>query len=72
MLEKNPGYKSLRIISNIINGGSGSFEEITEDLTLEEVAKLKFTPVTSCDVERSFSRYKSLLTDNRKVFHFKI
>jgi hypothetical protein len=30
----------------------------------------KYSPVTSCDKERSFSRYKVLLSDNRRSFQF--
>jgi len=29
-----------------------------------------YAPFTSCDVERSFSRYKTLLTDNRRSLTF--
>jgi hypothetical protein len=28
----------------------------------------KFAPITSCEVERSFSKYKSILVDNRQCF----
>ena len=28
------------------------------------LAQMKFSPITSCDVERSFSDYKSILTDS--------
>jgi len=31
---------------------------------------MKFAPMTSCDVERSFSVYKTTLTDNRRRFLF--
>jgi hypothetical protein len=35
----------------------------SNDLTL-----FKYAPVTTCDVERSFSSYKTILSDNRRRF----
>lgn len=35
----------------------------SSDLTL-----FKFAPITSCDVERSFSFYKNVLSDHRRSF----
>ena len=32
------------------------------------LAQMKFFPITSCDVERSFSDYKSILTEKRTSF----
>jgi len=29
-----------------------------------------YVPLTLCDVERSFSKYKSILSDNRRNFKF--
>lgn len=40
------------------------------DLTPEDIAKFKMAPLTSCDVERSFSQYKAILRDNRRGFSF--
>jgi hypothetical protein len=33
-------------------------------------SEIKYAPITSCDVERSFSWYKSVLRPNRRTFHF--
>jgi hypothetical protein len=37
------------------------------DTKMEEIY-YKFAPITSCEVERSFSKYKSILVDNRQCF----
>lgn len=68
VLEKNPGYKTMCIIGNLLKGKEASLEEIEEELSIEDVSNFKFAPITSCEVERSFSRYKSLFRDNRKHF----
>ena len=33
-----------------------------------ELVEFKCTPITTCDVERSFSTYKTILTENRRKF----
>ena len=44
--------------------------EFNTELSPSEIAVFIYAPITSCDVERSFSVYKSMLTDNRKTFEF--
>ncbi|KAJ4432556.1 hypothetical protein ANN_21179 [Periplaneta americana] len=44
--------------------------KINLDLSPADIVKLNYVPVTSCDVERSFSQYKSILRDNRRRFTF--
>jgi hypothetical protein len=34
--------------------------DLEQDLTVEDVANFAFAPITSCEVERSFSKYKHL------------
>ena len=36
-----------------------------------DVAALKYAPITSCDIERSFTIYKNILTDRRRSLSFK-
>ena len=57
----------LRIISNILNGTEENINELG-DLNASEMVKL--APITSVDVERSFSQYKNLLTDKRRSLLF--
>ena len=71
VLSKNEGYKTLSIISKILAGNEATFvSDIEQKLSPVEVANFKFTPVTTCDVERSFSVYNTFLADNRRSFNF--
>lgn len=37
--------------------------------TPADISRYNFAPLVSCDVERSFSKYKSILTDHRRSFN---
>ena len=50
-------------IAKILTGGTAEC-----DLTPNMIAVMKFAPLTSCDVERSFSVYNSILTEDRTNF----
>jgi len=50
--------------------GSILFCKMPEDLTNNDLIYFKYAPITTTDVERSFSRYKNLLCDNRRSFDF--
>jgi hypothetical protein len=41
---------------------------VPEHETKMEEINYKFAPITSCEVERSFSKYKSILVDNGQCF----
>lgn len=69
VLEKNKGFNTLRIISNILNGTEENIDELG-DLNASEMVYFKYAPITSVDVERSFSQYKNLLTDKRRSLLF--
>ena len=45
-------------------------DEIVSQLSLSDMRSLKFGPLVSCDVERVFSQYKTVLADNRRSFLF--
>jgi hypothetical protein len=71
VLDGNKGYVTLGAISRIL-----ASEATEEDHNLEclrkfsaaQLACFKYAPVVSCDVERSFSRYRAMLRDNRQSF----
>lgn len=68
---KNKGLAKLRLISNILElGKSTNPDEYVDSLTPEEIDAFKYAPITSSDVERSFSKYKNVLSDNRRSFLF--
>jgi hypothetical protein len=72
VLKKNPGFKTISTIDKILKGQELWMDEIQiqEKYEAQEIASFKFAPLTSCDVERSFSVLKSFLSDNRKSFVF--
>jgi len=67
---KNNGFKIVTNISEMLDGKSARGEDIPEDLTTDDMTYFKYAPITSVDVERSFSSYKNLLTDRRRHLLF--
>jgi hypothetical protein len=63
VLEKNPGLSKLIDIAKVLTGGVAQV-----DLAPDMIAAMKFAPMVSCDVERSFSVYKQILSDKRMNF----
>jgi len=65
VLTKNPGLKVVKAISRVIGGDP---PEDKDDIQLSpiEIANFSFAPLTSADVERSFSIFKNILTKNRQ------
>ena len=63
VLLRNPGSETVVQIEKILrNDGQDSD---TPNLTVTEVSLFMFAPLVSVDVERYFSKYKTLLTDRR-------
>lgn len=71
MLNKNKTNQLLIKISNILSGDEENFDGLPEDMNINDLIYFKYAPITSVDVERSFSMYKNMLTDNRHAFKFK-
>ncbi|XP_003738430.1 uncharacterized protein LOC100897181 [Galendromus occidentalis] len=66
VLSRNTGLESLRQIQGVLEGSLRLEESpIASALSVEQVPKFKFAPIVSCDVERSFSVFKSLFRENR-------
>lgn len=70
VLEKNEDYKLMIKISKILSGDQENVEDFPEDLKLNDLVYFKHTPITSVDVERSFSIYRTMLAFNRRAFKF--
>lgn len=67
----NVGYKQLVSISRALQGeNDSSIEEATKFYSVDDLARFKYVPIVSAEVERSFSQYKAFLRDNRKSFDF--
>lgn len=70
VLSKNPGYSQIKNICGILSGEINNGNEGIEELSPEDISCFKYAPIVSCDVKRSFSKYKSMLRDNRRSFQF--
>lgn len=68
VLKKNVGLSMLKKIKNILNGELIYMIDLPEDLDINDLTYFKYAPITSVNVERSFSAYKTLLTNNRRSF----
>lgn len=65
VLQRNP---NLNTISNIADIFKGIAVEGPKELEACYWHKLKYATITSCDIERSFSTYKLILTYKRHQF----
>jgi hypothetical protein len=65
-LERNPGYSALCRVSDILCGNEAELGGNEQELSANDLALFKYSPITSCDVER----YKVLLSDSWKSFQF--
>jgi len=70
VLDKNVGYNIICKISEVLCGKEEDTKNLNlpEDITVNDILYFKYAPFTSTDVERSFSMFKNLLTDNRRSF----
>lgn len=70
VLDKNKGYASLLTIGKILSGEKNvERDEYTLGLSASDLTAFSHAPVVSCDVERVFSMYKTLLAANRRCFN---
>lgn len=71
VLLTNKGFKIIENISNILEGIYSDMKNL-EDLEVNNLMYYQFDPITSVmsTVEHSFSRYKHLLANNRRLFTF--
>lgn len=70
ILLRNRGYNNIVEIGNILQRSINPSTEYVQKLTPLEIASFKYCPISSADVERSFSRYGNVLTYNRHRFLF--
>jgi hypothetical protein len=54
----------------VLTGESFDTSCIEEELTAADLVHFKYAPIVSTDVERSFSKYKTVLPDNRRPLTF--
>lgn len=70
ILSRNKGFKSLVNIKNVLYSNDASDDKYLKNLNPTEIAMFKYCPVTSAEVERSFSAYGDILTEKRRSFSF--
>ncbi|KAF6204042.1 hypothetical protein GE061_002382 [Apolygus lucorum] len=68
VLARNPGWTTIKTLAAKLKGEDTPTGIDLNGLIPGEIAKLKFLPVVSCDVERSFSALKMTLSDRRRNF----
>lgn len=59
VLEKNDGFQTIKQIAGIFNANFNGNNVVKNKYTTKELAAFKHAPITSVDVERSFSRLKT-------------
>lgn len=71
VLAKNKGFATVKKISSLLSGKlKKTKDEYINQYSSSELTAFQFAPVVTCDVERMFSVYKTVLADNRRSFHF--
>lgn len=73
ILLRNVGFDSLMQLKDILYGNplnESARTEYVKALSPSIIAMFKYSVVTSVDVERSFSTYKSVLTEKRRSLTF--
>lgn len=72
ILARNPGFNSIKQIKEGLYVGEQNpdLDEYVANLSPSEMAMFKFAVVTSVDVERVFSIYKTVLSEHRRSFTF--
>lgn len=67
VLEKNPGFVTMTGVIDLLNGKEVDFATPGMNVvTLRKFRYFKYAPVTSVDVERSFSQYKWIFNERRR------
>lgn len=71
VVARNKNSNKIKAISDVLSTGkSTQSDPFVDTLSPDEISAFKFAPITSCDVERTFSMYKNVLSDNRRSFLF--
>jgi hypothetical protein len=68
VLDRNVGLSKLKAIADVLRGETPSMG--LEEYSPSELACFRFAPITSTEVERTFSILKHTLNDRRQCFSF--
>jgi hypothetical protein len=67
-VRKNTGFKVMCDISCVLEREDQVEFEDLKDVSVSDIERYKYARLVSCDVERTFSQYKSFFRDNRHRF----
>jgi len=70
VLERNPGYSTLCKISDILCGNEAELGRNEQELSANDLTLFKYSPLYVVRSREEFSKYKILLSDNRRSFQF--
>ena len=63
-------YSTYTEMCRVRNTLRGQIRGDQPSVAAEDLSFMKFAPITSCEVERTFNRYKAIFRDNRQSFIF--
>ena len=72
VLRRNDGYATMCKISDILSGNEATLGVDEPALNSNDLTLFKYAPVTSCDVERSFSSCKCLILDQHQMLRISV
>jgi hypothetical protein len=70
VLEQNDRFSTMCKINVILSGNGATLGEEDPVLDSNDVTLFKYAPLTSCNIERSFSQYKTLLSESCRSLSF--
>ncbi len=69
--DKNTGLHVMRTVLSMLKDESVRYDAISlGQISAEDLLCFKNAPLVTCEVERSFSRYKTIFRENRHRFKF--
>ncbi|KAE9538874.1 hypothetical protein AGLY_005456 [Aphis glycines] len=69
VISKNQGWENIKKINQVLIGETTSDDDLSSsNFNLDNYLSMKYAPITSVNVERSFSIYKNILSPNRNRF----
>lgn len=69
VISKNKEWENIKKINQLLTGETTNDDDLNKsNISLDNYLCLKYAPITSVDVERSFSMYKNILSPNRQRF----
>jgi hypothetical protein len=70
VLKRNYGFSVICKVNDILGGNGATLGEEDTALDSNDVTLFKYAPLISRNFQRSFSMYKKILSENRKLFSF--